>query len=373
MSMDRRSFLWTSAALAAMASSRAEAAMGKGLAEHAQRADGSYAVVDLKKPVITLGVVQSRIKAIDAAKNRHAKEMRANLDHMLSLIDAAFYYGAPPDVLFFHEFPLSGWKKWTREEILRFAIEIPGPQTEEIAKKAKQYGCYIVFGAYAQDAAWKNHVLSITTIIGPDGNIVDKHWKARNIKGVFPGFELFTTTIYDVLDQYIEMYGVDAVIPVTRTPLGNFATSSVQREPELFRAMALKGAEIMLRTASGGFTPLDIQATSLYNDVYTAIVNNAASPGNWPFFEDSGSGGTAVYGPDSKAIAEANGKLEQLVTARIPMAEFRARHRQPIVHWEMFAPVFAGYRSKYGPNLFSDYQPTDLLDAARHLKDKSRW
>ncbi len=206
------------------------------------------------------------------------------------------------------------------------------------------------------------------------GEIVDKHWKARNIKGFFGGsFELFTTTIYDVLDRYIGIYGPDAVVPVTRTPLGNLATTSTQREPELLRAMAMKGAEIFLRTATGGFTSLDMQATSLYNGVYTAVANNAASPENKYYFANAGGGGAAIYGPDGKEITKADTSFETLVSTRIPIADFRARHRQPIVHSELFMPVFEQYRSRYGPNLFSDYQPPDTADSGRYLRDKARW
>jgi predicted amidohydrolase len=352
MASERRDFLLGAAGLAAfgaLAPAAAEAAMGKGPDALALRDDGTYAGVDLAKPAWTLGVVQSRVRTFDA--DRWKAGMRDNLAHMLELIDKAFYYGSKPDLLFFHEFPLSGWRRWTREEVLRFAIEIPGPETEAIAKKAREYGTWIVFGAYARDADWPGHVLSITTVMNERGEIVDKHWKARNIKGVFPGFELFTTTVYDVLDRYVEMYGRDAVVPVTRTPLGNLATSSIQREPELFRAMAFKGAEVILRTASGGFTPMDIAATSLYNGTWTAIVNNSVSPDNGLFFDDAGSGGSAIYGPDGKAVAEASGKEEQLVVARIPIAELRARKRQPVVHMELYRDVFDAYRSRYAPNL----------------------
>jgi predicted amidohydrolase len=374
--MDRRDFLMAAASLSATGGllvQSSHAATGKGPSNHLMQGDGGYAKVELAKPAMTLGVVQSRIRALNM--ERWQKELKANLAHMIDLIDGAFYYtaGGRPDLLFFHEFPLTGWKKWTRAEILEFAIEVPGEETEVIARKAKEYGCYIVFGSYVKDRDWPNHVLSITTIIGPDGNIVDKHWKARNIKGVFPEFELFTTTVYDVLDAYIERYGLDAVVPVTRTPLGNICTSSIQREPELFRAMAFKGAELILRTASGGFTPADIQATSMYNQVYTAICNNAASPGNKPFFEDSGGGGSAVYGPDGKILSEADGKLEQLISARIDMAALRLRKAQPIVHMEMYLPIFNAYRNKYGPNLFQDYQPSSLEDAKVYLSNKARW
>lgn len=374
MASDRRDFLVGAAGLAAfgaLAPDPAAAAMGKGPDALSLRTDGTYAAVDLAKPAWTLGVVQSRVRTFDA--DAWKAGMKANLDHMLTLIDKAFYYGAKPDLLFFHEFPLSGWRRWTREEVLRFAIEIPGPETEAIAKKAREYGTWIVFGAYARDTDWPGHVLSITTVMNDRGEIVDKHWKARNIKGVFPGFELFTTTVYDVLDRYVEMYGRDAVVPVTRTPLGNLCTSSIQREPELFRAMAFKGAEVILRTASGGFTPMDIAATSLYNGTYTAIVNNSVSPDNGLFFDDAGSGGTAVYAPDGKPVAEADGKEEQLVVARIPIAELRARKRQPVVHMDLYRDVFDAYRSRYAPNLWLERVPDSLEDAAAFLKDKSRW
>ena len=382
MSQDRRNFLKT-AALAGTAGvlygglgpgglgRPADAAMGRGSDTVSMHQDGTYDVVPLSKQSIRLGVVQSRVRGV---RVDHWKQDRdANLAHMLELIDNAFHFGAGVDILFFHEFPITGWNMWTREEILRFAIEIPGDETEAVARKAKEYGCYIVFGSYARDDDWPNHVLSITTIVGPDGELVDKHWKARNIKGVFPGFELITTTIYDVMDEYVERYGADAILPITRTPYGNLATSSIQLEPELFRAFAMKGAEIVLRTASGGFSPWDIKATAAYNHVYVAICNNAVSPGNPGFYDDAGSGGCAIYDPRGNVMAEADTKFETLVAGSIPIAQFRARNRQPIVHMALYREVFATYRNAYATNLFSEYQPTDLKDAKAYLADKSTW
>ena len=339
--------------------------------------DGEYEKVELAKPVVRLGVVQSRVRGVETSSTRELNRTRGeNLAHLLELIDGAQAWGGRKDILFFHEFPITGYRAtWGRPDTLRAAIDIPGEETEAVGRKAREHGCYIVFGSYARDADWPDHVLSITTIIGPDGEIVDKHWKARNIKGVFgPGFELFTTTIYDVLDRYIEMYGLDHVMPVTRTPLGNIITSSVQREPELFRAFAMKGGEIFLRTATGGFTALDIQATSLYNSVYTAIVNNAVSPGNPGFLPDNGgAGGSAIYGPGGDMIGEANSEHETIVTANIPMASFRQRHRIPYVHMDLYRPIFDAYRNRFPPNLFDDYLPTDVRDAARFLADKGVW
>lgn len=389
--IDRRRLFYAAAALSALGAGGAGPALARAQEETPAGpsplpdrgldpgvpADGDYAKVELAKPVVTLGVVQSRVRGVDASTTRTASRMRAdNLNHMLDLIDASFGWGGPKDILFFHEFPITGYRaNWGRADTLRAAIEIPGEETEAIARKARQYNCWIVFGSYVRDDSWPNHVLSITSVMDNTGTIVDKHWKARNIKGLFgPGFELFTTTIYDVLDEYIERYGLDHVMPVTRTPLGNIVTSSVQREPELMRAFAMKGGEIFLRTATGGFTQADIASTSVHNGVYTAIVNNAISPGNPGFFEDPGnSGGSTIYGPDGAVLSQAGSQFETIVNARLPMAQFRQRHTIPYVHMDLYRPIFDAYRNRFPPNLFADYQPTDTADAARYLADKGVW
>lgn len=373
--LNRRALLGAAAGAGALlggrlrAASAGEAAGAVSVPENGRR----YARAPLAKPVVTVSAVQSRVRAVDG--DNPAPGIRANLAHMLELIDKAQFYGGHKDLLCFHEFPLQGWNPWDRKALRRLAIELPGPETEAIAAKAREHDCYIQFGAYAVDRDWPGHILSITSIIGPDGRLVARDWKARNIKGVFPGFELLTTTIYNVLDRYIEMYGADAVVPVHRTPIGNLATSSTQLEPELFRTMALKGAEIILRTATGGFTPEDIQMCARYNRVYAVIVNNAVSPDNPGFMDDAGggAGGSAIYGPDGKALAVAASKFEQQVVAPIPIADFRARHAIPDVHWPLYAPAFAAYRPRYEPGLFEDYLPESLADAKRYLDGKDRW
>ena len=335
--------------------------------------DGTYSSVALAKDSVRVGVMQTRLRPVNGANPAPMK--KENLDHMLTLIQNAQEWNPPSDILFFHEFPVTGFSyDWSRKDINRLAIETPGPETEALGALAQKYSCYIVFGSYVNDRDWPDHIISQTTLMGPNGRIVDKHWKARNIMGVFATgatpIELMTSTVYNCLDRYIEMYGADAVIPVTRTPLGNLCTSSVQREPELFRAMALKGGEIFLRTASGGFTPWDIQACAAYNQVYAAVCNNAVSPGN-NFFEDAGGGGSAIYAPSGTPIAVAASEHEQLVAGTIPIRDYRARHRLPEYAWPLYQPVMELYQPKYPPSKLSKYLPKDLKDSARYLRDKS--
>lgn len=357
-------FSWTNFAAPAAAASSAGLEM---------RSDGTYATVPLSKEVISIAVAQTRVVPVEMSSL--AASRKANVQHMLDVIDAASGFSGPKDMILFHEFPITGYRHtWDLDDARRVAIEIPGPETEMLAAKAREYGTWLVFGSYVRDPDWPTRLLSITTIMDDKGNTVAKDWKARNLKGFFPaGRELFTTTIYDVLDEYVERYGWDHVIPVIRTPLGNLYTSSSQLEPELFRAAAMKGAEIMLRTATGNYNELDIRAVSMYNRVYSTIANNSASPENRYYMPDSNPGHAGIVGPDGEFIEQSETDFETLVYGRIPIASFRERHRQPTVHSELVMPVFEKYRSPYGPNLLDGYQPTDTRDAGRYLREKTRW
>ena len=298
--------------------------------------------------------------------------LRRNLGHMLDAIDRVFQGGAAPQLLQFDGFPLQGGRKWTRREASELAIELPGVETEAIGVKCREYGTWIVFGAYAHDPDWPGHVLSITTVMDDTGRIVDRHWKSCRTRGVFKDPDLFTTTIHDVLDRYVEMYGRDAVIPVTRTPLGNIATTAVQCEPELIRAMAMKGAEIVLRAASGGCSRIDIQACAMHNGIYSSMVLDPGSVRCGPLPGDAHCA-AAIYGPDGTAIAESSGRVQHLVSAQILIGDLRARRCAPALPMEMCGDVFDRYQGPFAPGSWLRRMPRSLEEAVHHHRQTSRW
>ena len=332
---------------------------------------GNYETVELRDDFVHIGLVQSEVTPVDGKNPKPG--IKANLDHMLWLIDAAQGYGGKKNFLAFHEFPITGWDQWSREEILSFALRLPGPETEAIGKKAIEHNCYISFGTYAQYDDWPRHIMSVSVLINPKGQIVSQQWKARNIHGVFVGFELFTTTVYDVLDRYVEMYGWDAVLPVARTDIGNICITPCMMEPEIFRGMALKGAEIIIKTASGGANKIDAAAAAQANKVYSGLVNNSVSPKNRSFAESAGGGGTGLYEPWGKCVAEAETHHEEIVSYKIPMKEFRKGHKIPDIHYELISHLTDQYVSKYGPNGFLNYLPKGLKEAGEYFLKKSRW
>ena len=351
--------------------------MTEAASEPMVREDGTYPGAELRKPAFFAAVVQTRVQGVDGANP--GPDLRRNLDYFLECIDIAQGYGPPNDLLLFHEFPITGFSNyWTREQHYELALQVPGPEVEEVAKKAKQYGCYIVFGTYAKDLEdWPGHILHLMVMVGPEGNIVAKHWKQRNVRGLFPGSEQYSTSIYDAYDRFIEMYGLDAVVPVVRTDIGNIAMSAVQFEPELFRCFALKGAEIICRVATGGFEFEDMRLTSYHNSVYTMIANNCISTGSRVpgFFDDENYGGpgrSAIFGPRGVELAKC-GDYESRKATMIPIAQFRKTHRIPDVHMQLYRPVLDQYRERYDHSGYLDYIPKDKRDAFRVFNENARW
>ena len=352
---------------------RAEDAAAGGGGAVSVAADGNYERVPLRKDTLRVTAVQSIMRAVRDTANP-AREMKANLDHMLDLIDKANGFGGSQDLVCFHEQPIMGWNPWTREEVLRVAIEIPGPETEALGKKAKEYGCYITFGTYARDPDWPGHLLLNGVLIGPEGNVVANHWKTNNIRGFIPGWDIFTTGIYDVLDRYREMYGEDAVLQVARTDIGNISCSITPGQPDVIRALAMKGLEIRLSSSSGGYSLTEAQTIARHNRLWSVVCNQSVSPEQPGFPEFSGSGDTAIFDPRGTIAARARSVHEEFVRTTIPMAAFRrSRSIPPGVPIEMLRPVHERYVPRDGPNSQASYQPVDAADASRHFKSIRNW
>jgi predicted amidohydrolase len=359
-------------AAAALAGGAASGASAQAASPVSVPDDGNYARVPLRKDALRVTAVQSFMRAIRDTGNP-AREMQANVDHMIELIDMANGFYGPQDLVCFHEQPIMGWNPWTREEALRVAIDVPGPETERLGRKAKEYGCYITFGTYARDPDWPGHLLLNGVLIGPDGEIAANHWKTSNVRGGIPGWDIFTTSIYDVLDQYREMYGEDALLPIARTDIGNVCCSITPFQPDVVRAMAMKGLELRLSSASGGYLVEEAALLSRYNKLWSVVCNQSISPEQPGFPEFSGAGDTAIFAPDG-SITRARSAHEEFVRTTIPIADFRrTRTVPPWVPMEMLLPVYQAYTPRYGPNGQANYIPADSADASRHFAKQRNW
>jgi hypothetical protein len=109
---------------------------------------GVYETVPLRQSSINVAAIQSRVRAVDIRNLK--RSMQANLDHVVKLInyaqgspeawDGERRWGAKQDLICMHEFPVQGFQPWTRRELNQIAFELPGPEVEVIAERAKHFG-----------------------------------------------------------------------------------------------------------------------------------------------------------------------------------------------------------------------------------------
>lgn len=337
------------------------------------RPDGTYPTVPLEKDVVVVKVVQNEPQLLQNASS--TKEgLEENLRRMGYWVNKACTEGKKPDFILFNEFPLTGYSQGARKEKLKFTITVPGPETQAIGKMAKDCDTYIIFGSYARDPDWPGHILSLNPVIGRDGEIKHTYWKTRNAsRYTNDGGEIPTTTIENVRDKFREKYGLENEFPVLQTEFGNIAVSTVQIDPFVFAAFAMRGVEIMLRTATG-FSKVDVQAIAYYNNVYSAM-SNITFPSD-PNFPPGFGGNSLIVAPGGRILAQESSDQEAIIEAEIEIAKLRKGRRIPRYPMDVVRPVFDQFQQEMPLNhldLPRDQLPQTRQDMKKLMDRKSKW
>ncbi len=333
---------------------------------------GGYQTAPLAKDVVVVKVVQNLVRNMeDFADPRQG--LAENLRAMERWIDTACTEGSQPDFILFNEFPLTGYSRAPRDEKIDYTITIPGPETERLGELARDCDSYIIFGSYVRDDEWPGHILSINAVIDREGELAAEFWKSRSIKRFSTdGGDIPTTTVENVYDRYLDRYGEEQLVPVLRTEFGNIAVSTVQLDPFVYAAFAMRGVEIMFRTATL-FSETDVRAIARYNNLYSAM-SNIIFPDDSPAAPQGGN--SLIVGPSGEVLAQAAGNVEAVIEAEIPIAEFRAGRTIQRYPLEMLQPVFSQYQGEVPLNhldLLPEQLPQTRLDMAALLDRVSRW
>ena len=173
------------------------------------------------------------VSAIQITSDDAAKD--ATIERMMGFLDLAGRRGSELVVL-----PeiWTGAGLSTEEAYLDLAEPIPGPTTDLLAQKARKYGMYIVGSMYEREG---NQHYNSSPLITPEGEIMGKYWKTH----------LFDAPNRpDIKGGIRESDHVEAgtELPVFQTDPAKVGVSvcSDLRFPEVYREMALKGAEVIV-------------------------------------------------------------------------------------------------------------------------------
>lgn len=164
-------------------------------------------------------------------------------------------------------------------------------------------------------------------------------------------------------DTYRAMYGMEEEFPVLQTEFGNIAVSTVQFDPFIFAAFAMRGTEIMLRTATL-FDEADVTYTAFTNNFYSAMSNFAL-----PLNPNYSAGESIIVDNKGKILAKDPTKdKDGIIEAEIPIAEFRKGRKIPNFAYEMVKPVFDQYYQEIPINHL-DMPREDLPETGAAMKD----
>ncbi len=214
------------------------------------------------------------------------------------------------------------------------AIAVDGPEYDALSRVALRHGIWLAGNAYETDAHFPGFYFQACFIIDPAGEVILRYRRL---------ISMFAPTPHDVWDKYLDIYGIDAVFPVADTPIGRLACCASEEIlfPEIVRAHALRGAEIILHptseVASPDMTPKEIarRARAIENLVYVISANTAGVHGE----------GIPAHSVDGMSkIVDYKGRV--LVSA--------ANGETMVAHAEIDLPALRANRAKPGmPNYFA--------------------
>jgi predicted amidohydrolase len=281
------------------------------------------------------------------------RDMRANTDRILSMIDSALAGSAPflpvrlvvfPE--FAHAAPVFPSVAELRDKL---AVSIPNEHTERLEVKAREHGIFIQSGTMLEvDSRWPGVVFNTTCLIGPSGILT----KYRKVNPWIP---------YEVHASPHDLEGYDEpLFPVADTEIGRIGCAICYDWifPEAIRQLAANGAEVLVRVSAymdpwGATEPMDWwtvvnRCRALENVAYVVAANQGASLKHYPPY--SWPGGSQIIDYDGRILALASpGPGERIVVAPIDISALRHERGARVGH-HMLAhlrteayPVYSGH------------------------------
>ena len=252
---------------------------------------------------------------------------------------------------------IEGWAE-------KAAIAADGKEYDALAAIAQKYGIWLAGNAYETDANFPGYYFQACFVIAPNGETILRYRRL---------ISMFAPTPHDVWDKYLDIYGIEAVFPVADTDIGRLACCASEEIlfPEIVRAHALRGAEVILHpsseVASPDSTPKDIarHARAIENLVYVITANTAGLYGAG-IPANSVDGMSKIVDYKGRTLVSAATGETMSANAEIDLAALRANRAKPGMPNYFARQRVELFRSSYTDSEF--YAANSLLDGDKVKK-----
>jgi predicted amidohydrolase len=272
--------------------------------------------------------------------------------------------GAPVKLVVLPEMAIQGmpmdFPAGNRAAHERFAMDIPGPETEILAEKAKALNTYIAAELLmVRDDDFPGHLFNVAFLISPHGEIVYKRAKATS--DAYEGGALGTTNPHDIYDEWVEKKGngnaLDAIFPVAKTEIGNigYIICHEGAYPEISRGLAMNGAEIIIRATlidpqvSNGMWELQNRSHAMFNQVFVVAPNLGPQVDSTGHLYDLFGGSSMIVDNKGRVVAKHEGVFggDSFVSSVIDLEALRrSRIANGVTNWfkdlrtEQYAAIY---------------------------------
>jgi predicted amidohydrolase len=220
-------------------------------------------------------------------------------------------------LLLFPEFALQGFPvtETAQEWIDKACFRIPGPETERLQKLAQKLRIFIGANSYEYDPDWPGSYFNCSYLINPSGDLILKYRRINTLHAVSP---------HDLMDRYLDKYGIEGTFPVAKTEIGNIAMMPCAEVlyPEAARTFMMRGAEVILHPTSdsgainmwGWESAKQVRAAE--NMLYFISANAGGAVGG-TIPNNFNMGGSKIYNFDGLMLGESGGPGETTMPSAI--------------------------------------------------------
>jgi predicted amidohydrolase len=261
------------------------------------------------------------------------EEKKKHFDYMLQMVDWSvdqFSLNSTMGVKLIvgPELSTYGWQCYSLRTLHeKYAIEIPGPETEKLIEKAKEYNCYISPGSFVErDATSSKHLIFNTQIlVGPTGLL----YQYRKVQPWWSHEPSVSPADLLEVGYDTEKY---PLFPIADTEIGKLGGWICYDAlfPEIARQYALNGVEIFLGSTAYmdpyGRPPMDqwnicCRSRSIENMAYGVYTGSGCGVSSLPSYPTSG--GSVICDFEGRELAKSEGPGESLTYATLDIDALR--------------------------------------------------
>ncbi|NIZ08589.1 nitrilase-related carbon-nitrogen hydrolase [Pseudooceanicola sp. HF7] len=299
--------------------------------------------------------MESRIAANAETREEAWEIINGNIANAVARIRAACEGPTPPRLVVLPEFGFQGPPRANSASawIEKACAPMPGPITAPFEALAREFGIYIAGNHFEVDAKWPDRYFNSSFLLDPKGEVILRYRRINTATFTSP---------HDILDDYVEAYGEDALFPVADTELGRLAIfpCGEVNVPEVSRVFMMKGAEVLLHPNNEPLTPIADcakQCRAAENMCFLVSTNIAGLAG----FSDTLTGGHSMivdYRGAHMALEES--AEEVTISAMIDVEELRRARADRGMGNGLLRSRFQMYRDYYNA---AEFYPANGLAA----------